>query len=338
MVKISKNPSKIHTPNNEMQSHRPSFYNEGYHVSRTNETETAKKRTPNRSVFFPRYSALPRMRSEPVQTVAQIYFLFSRTGIGSDKNFGVRKHGHNINVPVFVVARSFPDYTSKSPTGRKLPRTSSIRVGGERRILLFEVQGYPQKRMETRRVLRTRHKNTRTRERWNSAARPMTGLYGHWKIRTAKAGNCELSRYNKSGFRSPVRQSTGMFPDRPCPEQPQIMRFHRPGARYSTPADAIRNRNSYRLRPLRRDRRRRSEKCGDCDVGIPKTFGIADSDMPAPGDCNCPRRPLSSPSDMPITLRKNITPRGDSARVPSGSGCRPGSQDGLRRPPSFRES
>lgn len=133
MVKISKNPSKIHTPNNEMQSHRPSFYNEGYHVSRTNETETAKKRTPNRSVFFPRYSALPRMRSEPVQTVAQIYFLFSRTGIGSDKNFGVRKHGHNINVPVFVVARSFPNYTSKSPTGRKLPRTISVRIIGERK-------------------------------------------------------------------------------------------------------------------------------------------------------------------------------------------------------------
>ena len=167
MVKISKNSSKIHTPNNEMQPHRPSFYNEGYHVSRTNETETAKKRTPNRSVFFPRYSALPRMRSEPVQTVAQIYFLFSRTGIGSDKNFGMRKHGHNINVPVFVVARMLSRLRFEVPDkAETAPDDFCTNHRGEKKFIGYFDSKYRvirKKRMGTKRVLRTRHKNTRTR-------------------------------------------------------------------------------------------------------------------------------------------------------------------------------
>ena len=199
MVKISKNPSKIHTPNNEMQPHRPSFYKRD--TSYPARTKPRQRRSGLRieARSFRGIRLCPECVPSLCKRLRKYTFYFQeresdRTKISACENTVIILMYRYSSSP--AAFRTTPRSLRRDGNcpGRLLYYTSRRR---EKKFIGYFYSKYRvirKKGMGTRRVLRTRHKNTRTRERWNSAARPMTGLYGHWKIRTTKAGNGELSR------------------------------------------------------------------------------------------------------------------------------------------------
>ncbi len=149
MVKISKNPSKIHTPNNEMQSHRPSFYKRD--TSYPARTKPRQRRSGLRieACSFRGIRLCPECVPSLCKRLRKYTFYFQERE--SDRT----KISACENTVIILMYR----YSSSPAAFRTTPR--SLRRDGNRpgrllyessgrekihRVLRFEVLGYPQKR------------------------------------------------------------------------------------------------------------------------------------------------------------------------------------------------